>query len=75
MVIARKGRLRLSIFLCTLSGTACAVLMAGVLFLYGTPYNPLWWWVMAAVLAAALLLPLALVPVIEWVIAGYVDRD
>jgi hypothetical protein len=45
--------------------------MAAFLLVYGTPYNPVWWWIMAAILVAAVLLPLSLVPAIEWVIAGY----
>jgi hypothetical protein len=75
MMTATKGRKRLSILLCSLSGVSCAALMAAVLLLYGTPYNPLWWWVMAAILIAAFLLPLALVPAIEWVIDGYRDQN
>ena len=75
MMTATKGRKRLSILLCGLSGVSCAILMAAVLLLYGTPYNPLWWWVMAAILIAAFLLPLALVSAIEWVIDGYRDQN
>lgn len=71
MATASKGRRRLSLLLCGLSGTACAALMAAFLLFYGAPYNPLWWWIMAAILLAALLLPLALVSAIEWVMAGY----
>ena len=73
MAMARKGRRRLSALLCGLSGTSCAALLAAVLLLYGTPYNPLWWWIMAAILVAAFLLPLALVSAIEWVMEGYRD--
>jgi len=73
MAMATKGRRRLSALLCSLSGASCAALMAAVLLLYGTPYNPLWWWIMAAVLTAAILLPLALVLAIEWVMEGYRD--
>lgn len=71
MTTAKKGRRRLSILLSGLSGTACIALMAAVLVLYGTPYNPLWWWIIAAIIAASFLLPLALVSPIEWVIEGY----
>jgi hypothetical protein len=45
--------------------------MTAFVLFYGAPYNPMWWWVMAAILAAATLLPLCLVPAIEWVMAGY----
>ena len=71
MTTATTGRRRLSLVLCGLSGTSCAVLMAVVLLLYGTPYNSVWWGIMAAILLAAFILPLALVPAIEWVIDGY----
>jgi predicted lysophospholipase L1 biosynthesis ABC-type transport system permease subunit len=71
MATANKGRRRLSILLCGLSGAACTALMAAVLLLYGTPYNSLWWWIMAAIVIAAFLLPLALVSAIEWVMEGY----
>lgn len=74
MATASKGRRRLSILLCGLSGAACIALMAAILLLYGTPYNPLWWWVMAAILVAAFLLPLALVSAIEWVMEGYLEE-
>lgn len=74
MAMARKGRRRLGILLCSLSCAACTTLMAAVLLFYGSPYNPLWWWVMAAIVVAALLLPLALVSAIEWVIHGYLDK-
>lgn len=74
MTMAKEGRRRLSILLCSLSGISCAVLMVAVLLLYGSPYNSLWWGVMAAVLVAAFLLPLTLVSAIEWVIDGYRDR-
>ena len=71
MAMGSKGRQRLSVLLCGLSTASCATLQAAFLLLYGTPYNPLWWWIMGAILLAALLLPLSLVPAIEWVIAGY----
>jgi hypothetical protein len=71
MAMGSKGRQRLSILLCGLSGASCAASMAAFLLFYGTPYNPVWWWIMAAILVAAVLLPLSLVPAIEWVIAGY----
>jgi hypothetical protein len=71
MAMSSKGRQRLSVLLCGLSGTTCAVLMTAFVLFYGAPYNPMWWWVMAAILAAATLLPLCLVPAIEWVMAGY----
>lgn len=68
---SREGRRRMRIVVCSLSGAGCAVSMALVLVLYGLPFDPLWWWVMAAILVAACVLPLALVPVLEWVIEGY----
>ena len=71
MTMASKGRQRLSVLLCGLSGTSCLVLMAAFMLIYGTPYNPMWWWIMAAILVATVLLPLSLVPAIEWVMAGY----
>jgi hypothetical protein len=45
--------------------------MGVFLWLYGTPYNPVWWWVMGAILIAAWILPRGLVAAIEWVIEGY----
>lgn len=75
MAMASKGRKRLSILLCGLSGMACIALVAVVLLLYGTPYNPLWWWIMAAIVVAAFLLPLALVSAIEWVMEGYREEN
>ena len=67
------GRRRLRLVLCPLGGGLCAGAMALVVIFYGAPYNPLWWWAMAGVLAAATMAPLAVVPVVEWVIAGYLD--
>lgn len=67
----RQGPRRLALVLSGSSGLACAAMMGAVLLVYGTPYNPLWWGVMAAIEAGALLLPLAFLPVIDWVIAGY----
>ncbi|MFQ5774675.1 MAG: hypothetical protein ACE5GS_09170 [Kiloniellaceae bacterium] len=59
------------LLLCSLGGASCAAAMATVLVFYGTPYNPMWWWVMGAILVAAFVLPAALVPWIDWVMAGY----
>lgn len=71
-----EGRRRLALLLSATSGGLCALAMAAVLVVYGTPYNPLWWGVMAAVLVAAVLVPRALAPAVEWVIDGYRDaRD
>lgn len=68
---ARLGPKRLALLLSGSSGLACAAMMGVVLVVYGTPYNPLWWGVMAAIETAALVLPLALLPLVDWVIAGY----
>lgn len=68
---ASKGRLRLTILLCSLSGFSCAILIVAVLLLYGMPYDLRWWWWMGGVLAAAFILPRALVVAIEWVMEGY----
>lgn len=73
MALPSKGRKRLSALLCGLSATSCLVLMGVLLVVYGTPYNPVWWWIMGGILCAAAVLPLALVPAIEWVIEGYRD--
>ena len=67
----KEGRRRLTMLLCGLSGTSCAFAMLLVLIFYGTPYHAYWWLVMAAILAGAIVLPRFLVPLIEWVIAGY----
>lgn len=66
-----EGRRRLGLLLCGLGGVSCAAAMALVLVFYGLPFNPVWWWVMAAVLLGAFVLPLLIVPLVEWVIAGY----
>ena len=66
-----EGRRRLRLLLCGLGGLSCAATMALVLVFYGTPFNPVWWWVMAAVLAGAFIVPAFFVPIVEWVIAGY----
>ena len=71
---SNRGRQRLRLLLSALNGSLCALAMATVLVLYGTPYDSLWWWVMGAVLAAAFLVaPLFVFP-IEWVIKGYLER-
>ena len=69
--VRAEGRRRLRLFLCSLGGLSCAGSMALVLVFYGTPYNPMWWWVMAALLLGAVGLPALFIPVVEWVIAGY----
>jgi len=56
-----------------LGGTSCALAMALVLILYGTPYNPIWWWVMGAILLAACAVPRLLAPVVEWTLDGYLQ--
>lgn len=70
----RVGRQRLQILLMGLGGGSCAVAMALVLILYGTPYNPMWWWVMGAILLAVCALSGLLAPVVEWTMDGYM-RD
>lgn len=74
MALASTGRKRLTVLLCGLSGVTCAAMMGVFLWLYGTPYNPVWWWIMGAILIAAWILPRALVAAIEWVIEGYTTR-
>lgn len=75
MATAGKGRWRLTVLLCGLSGFSCALAMLAVLLLYGLPYDALWWWIMGGILAAAFVLPRALVFAIEWVIAGYREQS
>lgn len=70
-----EGRRRLRLTLGGVGGGLCALAMAAVLVVYGTPFDPVWWWVMGAVLIAAFLGPMAIVPVIEWVIQGYLGAD
>ena len=67
------GRRRLRLLLCSVSGGLCATAMALVLIVYGTPFNPMWWLVMGGILAAAFVVPMVVVPVVEWVIAGYLE--
>ena len=67
------GRRRLGVLLCTVSGGLCAAAMLLLLIVYGTPHNPMWWWVMGGLLAVAAVGPIAVVPVVEWVIAGYLE--
>ena len=72
---AEGGRRRLTVVLTIASGGTCTGAMAAVLYLYGGPYDPLWWWVMAAIFAASFVAPaFAAVPAIEWVIEGYRDE-
>ena len=66
-----EGRRRLTLLLCSTSGTGCTVAMMVVLIVYGAPYEAYWWAVMGVILAAAFVLPRFLVPLIEWVIEGY----
>ncbi len=73
--LPKEGRRRLTLMLCGAGGLSCVLAMLAVLIFYGTPYNPMWWWVMGAVLLGAFVLPRALVPLIEWVIAGYRGPD
>ena len=67
----QEGRRRLRLLLCGSSGGLCAFAMAAVLVVYGTPYEATWWWVMGAILLAAFVGPAAIVPLVEWVIEGY----
>ncbi len=72
---AEGGRRRLTVVLSIASGGTCSGAMGAVLYLYGAPYDPLWWWLMAAILAASFVAPaIVVVPAIEWVIAGYRDE-
>ena len=70
-----EGRRRLQIVLGTLGGAGYVALMAIVLKIYGTPYNPRWWWVMAAILVAILLAPRLLARPLEWIVEGYRSGD
>ena len=67
----RQGPKRLGLLLSCGSGSLCLAMMAFVLAAYGTPYNPIWWPVMAAIAVASVLVPLLVVPAVDWVIAGY----
>ena len=67
------GRKRLRLLLCGTSGLACAGAMAIFMFLFGTPYDPIWWWVMGLILGLAIVLPAWYALAVEWVIAGYRD--
>lgn len=60
--------------LAALGGASSGAAMALILVFYGTPFNPLWWWVMGAILIAAAIVAMALAPVVEWVIDGYLSR-
>ena len=71
MANVKTGRFRLTLLLCGGTGMTCALLMIGVVVFYGTPYNPFWWWVMAGIQTAAIVVPIVLVPAIEWVMACY----
>lgn len=53
------------------SGITCAILMAIVLAVYGTPCNGLWWFVMLAILIAAFVAPRLIAYPLEWVFEGY----
>lgn len=65
------GGKRLRLLLCGTSGLACAAAMAVFMFLFGTPYDPIWWWVMGLILGLAIVLPRWYALAVEWVIAGY----
>ncbi len=69
------GRRRLGLVLSTAGGVVCAAMMAVVLVVWGTPYNPLWWLVMAVILTAAVAVPWALLPLADWIIDGYRQDD
>jgi len=66
-----EGRRRLQIVLGTLGGVVCVAMMAIVLKIYGSPYDPRWWWVMAGILIAAILAPRVLARPVEWIVDGY----
>lgn len=65
------GRRRARIAFGVLGGVASAGAMALVLIFYGQPYDPVWWWVMGGILIAAVVVPVGLVPVFDWVMDGY----
>jgi hypothetical protein len=73
--LVSEGTRRLRLVLS--SSAAAAILVAYIVLLtvYGRPYWPGWWIVMAAILVVAFLAGRALVPVFEWVIAGYRTDD
>ena len=67
----RQGPRRLGLLLSTGSGLLCLVMRGVVLAAYGTPFNPYWWVVMAVIALAAIMVPWLVVPLVDWVIAGY----
>jgi len=69
------GRRRLRILLSLTGGLSCAVLMAAVLTIFGSPFETYWWWVMAAILVAAFAVPLAYARAVDWVVDGYRAND
>jgi hypothetical protein len=70
-VSRREGRKRFGLVFGAAAGGLCAMLMALVLLVYGTPYNGTWWLVMAVILVAAIAAPRVLVRPLEWVLDGY----
>jgi hypothetical protein len=67
----KEGTRRLQLVLGIGGFVACAVALAVVLILHGGPTWHGWWGVMAVLLVLGYFLPRAIVPVLEWVIAGY----
>lgn len=71
----KEGRRRLRLLLSFLFGGPVTLAIVLVLIGYKTPYNPIWWLVLGAIALGAFLLPLLLVPAIEWVVRGYLEDD
>ncbi len=71
LVSRKEGRKRFGLVVGATSGLVCAILMALVLVVYGTPYNGVWWLIMLVILFAACVGPRLLVYPLEWVLDGY----
>ena len=70
-----EGRRRLRLTLIGLSGGLCSLSMVTVLLVHGVPYNPIWWPIMGLVLVASFVGPALAVPIVEWVLKGYMGSD
>ena len=71
MTVRRQGPRRLGLLLSSGSGLLCLAMMGVVLAAYGTPFNPIWWVVMAAIALTAIVVPWLVLPLVDWVVAGY----